>query len=146
MEGLAVIAIFIILIARTIKKHKAAIKASQEKYRPEDFGVPTEPQKTPAQQWMEEKHSPVQQKIDLDQAPMAPRVEHRHVEKAHTQTAGFAGEGDAARYHTREVSCETAGHVQAQSGGIKLPELKAESLASAVILSEILGKPKALRR
>ena len=140
MEGLAVIAIFIILIVRTIKKHKAAIKASQEKYRPEDFGVPTEPQKTPTQQWMEEKPRPVQQRIDLD------RMQHRHVEQAHTQTAGFAGEGDAARYHTREVSCETVGHVQAQSGGIKLPDLKGDNLASAVILSEILGKPKALRR
>ena len=117
MEGLAVIAIFIILIVRTIKKHKAAIKASQEKYRPEDFGVPTEPQKTPTQQWMEGERPPVQQRIDLD------RMQHRHVEQVHTQTAGFAGEGDAARYHTREVSCETAGHVQEQSGGIKLPDL-----------------------
>ena len=30
--------------------------------------------------------------------------------------------------------------------GIKIPDLKGENLASAVIMSEILGKPKALRR
>ena len=140
MEGLAVIAIFIILIVRTIKKHKAAVKASQEKYRPEDFGVPTEPQKTPAQQWVQQERQPGQQKIDPD------RGQHRHVEQVHTQAAGFAGEGDAKRYNIREVSCETVGHTESAQSGIKLPELKVETLASAVILSEILGKPKALRR
>ena len=140
MEGLAVIAIFIILIVRTIKKHKASIKASQEKYRPEDFGVPTEPKKTPTQQWMEGERPPVQQRIDLD------RMQHRHVEHVPTQAQGFGGEGDRQRYNTREVSCETVGHTEEAEPSIKLPELNRENLASAFIMSEILGKPKALRR
>ena len=136
MEGLAVIAIFIILIVRTIKKHKASIKASQEKYRPEDFGVPTEPKNAP-------QDAPVRQPR---QQSIFDTPTHRHVEHVPTQAQGFGGEGDRQRYNTREVSCETVGHTEVAEPSIKLPELNRENLASAFIMSEILGKPKALRR
>jgi len=136
LEGLAVIAIFIILIVRTIKKHKASIKASQEKYRPEDFGVPTEPKNAP-------QDAPVRQPR---QQSIFDTPTHRHVEHVPTQAQGFGGEGDRQRYNTREVSCDTVGHTEAAEPSIKLPELNRENLASAFIMSEILGKPKALRR
>jgi hypothetical protein len=52
------------------------------------------------------------------QPTMQPRVaqqmQPRHNEYVPTQAEGFAGEGDKARYHTREVSCQSAGHAPAQ--------------------------------
>lgn len=136
MEGLAVIAIFIILIVRTIKKHKASVKATQQKYRPAQFDAPTEPESAPPT-------APVRQPV---QRSIFDTPTHRHVEHVPTQAQGFGGEGDRQRYNTREVSCETVGHTEAAEPSIKLPELNRENLASAFIMSEILGKPKALRR
>lgn len=141
MEGFAVMILMIVLIVRTIKKHKKSIKVSQEKYRPQaqntappmDEGMSAyPPQAAPKQQ-------PVQQKIDLD-APT-----HRHVEHVSVQAGAFAGEGDADRYNIREVSCETIGH-KTQAPQYDLPTFDRENMVSAIIMSEVLGKPKALRK
>lgn len=69
---------------------------------------------------------------------------HKHIESVPTQAQGYAGEGDRARYHSREVSCESAGHEPPVQ---KQPKLACNpaSFMQAVIWSQVLDKPRALR-
>lgn len=70
---------------------------------------------------------------------------HRHVEFVPTQAEGYSGEGDESRYHAREVSCETAGHKAAQETAANAPVLRKDNLMQAIVMTEILSRPKALR-
>ena len=67
---------------------------------------------------------------------------HHHAEKVVVQAGGYAGEGDPERYEEREICCETD-HAPQPAASLSLPDR--DTLVSAVIWSEILGKPKAYR-
>ena len=67
---------------------------------------------------------------------------HHHKEQVVVQAGGYAGEGDPDRYQEREICCEDD-HTQSSSVQLALPDK--DALISAVIWSEILGKPKAYR-
>ena len=70
---------------------------------------------------------------------------HHHKEQVVVQAGGYAGEGDPDRYQEREVCCEDD-HTQPSSAQpVQLALPAADTLVSAVIWSEILGKPKAYR-
>ena len=69
---------------------------------------------------------------------------HHHKENVVVQAEGYAGEGDPARYHEREI-CVTDQYNPAMQDNLFDPQLDDETLRSAIIWSEILGKPKALQ-
>nr|WP_122012355.1 hypothetical protein [Maliibacterium massiliense] len=70
---------------------------------------------------------------------------HLHIEKVQPQAGAYAGEGDAVRYGTRVVSCETVGDApQGQTPGFELA-WDSQSVLQGIVLSEILGPPKARR-
>ena len=104
--------------------------------------VPTEAESFAGEGDPETYHS---RRVDCETAQHKPGTEpHRHIEYVPHQGEGFAGEGDAATYELREVSCATIGH-DPEPEPKPIPRLDRDSLLSALIYGEVLGKPKALR-